>query len=143
MSIRKNAAAVALIAAVGGVAVPGVASAATHGSVPTQNHTYHVTVKAGVLAGGQDTVTANVKVTNPENSVRDFWSRTSIQQVVRQGVDNGYQMPYQSEGFRCVPVLDGSMNASTAHFTCKLQGADVPTAVTLTFTAPYLPPTAG
>ena len=54
--------------------------------------------------------------------------------VVRQGVNNGYQKPYMSQGFRCTPTLDGSMNASTARFTCKLQGADVPTAVTLTFT---------
>ena len=34
------------------------------------------------------------------------------------------------------------MNASTAHFTCKLRGADVPTTVKLTFTAPFLPPVA-
>jgi hypothetical protein len=82
-------------------------------------------------------------VTNPESSVRRLWSRSTVQQVVRRGVDQGIQKPYMSEGFRCTPVLDGSMNASTARFTCKLQGADVPTAVTVTFTAPYLPPTAG
>ncbi len=36
-----------------------------------------------------------------------------------------------------MPVLNGSMNASTAKFTCKLQGADVPTTVELTFTVPF------
>jgi hypothetical protein len=140
MSLRKSAAAVTLVAAIGAAVTPGVASAAT---ATTQNHTYHVTVDNGILTNNQNSVTANVKVTNPEPSVRDFWSRTSVQNMVRDGVDHGLQKPYNSEGFRCVPVLDGSMNASTAHFTCKLQGADVPTAVTVTFTAPYLPPTAG
>ena len=141
MSLRKSAAAMTLIAALGGAALPGVASAAQ--APKTQNHTYHIRVNDGVLTNGQDTITANVKVTNPENSVRDFWSRSSVQQMVRAGVNNGIQKPYNSEGFRCVPTLDGSMNASTARFTCKLQGADVPTTVTVTFTAPYLPATAG
>ena len=137
MSImRKTAGAAALVAAIGAVAAP-VASAKQVPTTTTQNHTYHISVKPGILAGGQNTITANVKVTNPEKSVRDFWSRSSIQQVVRQGVNSGYQKPYMSEGFRCTPTLDGSMNASTAKFTCKLQGADVPTSVLLTFTAPY------
>ncbi|RKQ93015.1 hypothetical protein C8N24_2874 [Solirubrobacter pauli] len=130
----------AIVAALAALAIPATANAATP---PIQSHTYHVSVKPGTLANGQDTVTANVKVTNPENSVRRFWSRSTIQSMVREGIDNGYEMPYMSQGFRCTPVLDGSMNASTAHFTCKLQGADVPTGVTVTFTAPYLPPTAG
>ena len=137
---RKAATTAAIVASLGAVAIPATANAAT---TTTQNHTYHISVNPGILAGGQNTVTARVKVTNPENSVRDFWSRSTVQQVVRQGVNNGYQMPYMSQGFRCTPTLDGSMNASTARFTCKLQGADVPTTVTLTFTAPYLPPTAG
>jgi hypothetical protein len=129
-----------IAAALAALAIPATATAAT---APTQAHTYHIAVKPGVLAGGQNTVTANVKVTNPESSVRRFWSRSTVQQVVRDGVNQGIQKPYMSEGFRCTPTLDGSMNASTARFTCKLQGADVPTTVTLTFTAPYLPPTAG
>jgi hypothetical protein len=133
---RKTAVAAALLA----LAIPATASAST---TTTQFHTYHVSVNPGVLAGGQNTVTAHVKVTNPERVVQRFWSRTTVQQVIRQGVDEGAQEPYMSEGFRCTPVLDGSMNASTAHFTCRLQGADVPTTVALTFTAPYLPPTAG
>jgi hypothetical protein len=138
MTISKRAAAVAVIGALGAAAVPAAANAAT-----IQNHTYNIKVNPGVLANGQTVVKANVKVTNPEKSVRDFWSRSTVQQVVRYGVNNGYQKPYMSQGFRCTPTLDGSMNASTAKFTCKLQGADVPTTVLLTFTAPYLPPTAG
>ena len=142
MSIARNTAAVAaVVASLGAVAIPATAGAAT--TTPMQTHTYRISVDPGVLAGGQSTITANVRVANPENSVRRFWSRSTVQQVVRQGVNNGYQMPYMSQGFRCTPTLDGSMNASTARFTCKLRGADVPTTVTLTFTAPYLPPTAG
>ncbi len=136
--VSKSATAAALVAAIGAAAVPATASAATAATTTTQTHTYHVSVNPGVLAAGQNTVTANVKVTNPVKSVRDFWSRSTIQRVVRQGVDNGYQMPYNSQGFRCVPVMNGSMNASTENFTCKLRGADVPTTVTLTFAAPYM-----
>lgn len=143
MSIaRKTAATTAAVAALGAVAIPATANAAT-ANPPTQNHTYHISVNPGILAAGQRNVTAQVKVTNPVNSVRRFWSRTTIQQVVRDGINNRYQKPYMSQGFRCTPTLDGSMNASTARFTCKLAGADVPTTVKLTFTAPYLPPTAG
>jgi hypothetical protein len=141
MSITKRVASVALIGALGVAAVPAAANAAQ--APVTQNHTYNITVNKGILTNGQDVVKANVKVTNPQKNVRDFWSRSTIQQVVREGINNKYQKPYMSEGFRCTPTLDGSMNASTAKFTCKLQGADVPTTVLLTFTAPYLPPTAG
>ncbi|RKQ93029.1 hypothetical protein C8N24_2888 [Solirubrobacter pauli] len=137
--IRKAAAAAAVIAGLGAVAAPATAGAAT---IPTQSHTYHIAVKPGVLAGGQNQITANVKVANPQANVRRFWSRSTVQQVVRDGVDNNLQKPYMSQGFRCTPTLDGAMNASTARFTCKLQGADTPTTVTVTFTAPYLPPTA-
>jgi len=35
------------------------------------------------------------------------------------------------------------VNANTARFTCRLRGADVPTSVRITFTAPYKPPTEG
>jgi hypothetical protein len=136
MSLTRNATVAALVASLGVAAVPATSLAATQ-ATSTATHTYHISVNQGALAGGQNTVTANVKVTNPVNSVRRFWSRTTIQNVVRQGVNNGIQKPYNSEGFQCVPVLDGSMNASTARFTCKLRGADVATAVTLTFTAPY------
>ena len=36
-----------------------------------------------------------------------------------------------------MPVLNGSMQSSTAKFTCKLRGADVPTTVKLTFAVPF------
>jgi hypothetical protein len=138
MSIKQNLiAAVAASATLCAIALPAAAEAAVTPTTTIQTHTYHVKVNDGVLAGGQNTITANVKVTNPENTVRRFWSRTTIQQVIRDGVNQGTQMPYQSEGFRCTPVLDGSMNASTARFTCKLQGADVPTTVVLTYSAAY------
>jgi hypothetical protein len=141
----KTAAVAATVATLGAMSVPAIASAdsAPNTTTTTANHTYNIKVNRGILTNGANTVKVNVKVTNPEKSVRDFWSRSTVQQVVRQGVNHKLQKPYMSEGFRCRPTLDGSMNASTARFTCKLQGADVPTAVTLTFTVPYLPPTAG
>ena len=62
-----------------------------------------------------------------------FWSRNTIGKVVRKGVNNGYEMPYWAQGYSCTPVMDGNV----AHFTCKLRGADVPTTVTLRFSATY------
>jgi len=88
-------------------------------------------------------VVAKVLVMNPQSNISDWWSRSAVTSVVRKGVNNGYQEPYSSQGYRCVPVLDGSMNASTARFTCRLRGADVPTSGRITFTAPYKPPTEG
>jgi len=88
-------------------------------------------------------VVAKVLVMNPQSNVSDWWSRSTVTSVVRKGVNNGYQEPHSSQGYRCVPVLDGSMNASTARFTCRLRGADVPTSGRITFTAPYEPPTEG
>ena len=68
----------------------------------------------------------------------DWYSRATI----RKAANRGIQKPYRSQGYRCVPVLEGSMNASTAHFTCTLNGADVPTTVKLTFRIPFKPATA-
>jgi len=137
MSVSKKAVATALVAAIGaGAAVPA-AQAATTTTTKTRTSTYHIRVNDGILAGGGDVVRVKSVVTNPEQSVRNWYSRSTIQKVVRKGVNNEYQKPYNSQGYRCVPVLNGSMNASTAKFTCKLQGADVPTTVKLTFTVPF------
>lgn len=137
MSVSKKAVATALVAAIGaGAAVPA-AQAATTTTTKTRTSIYHIRVNDGILAGGGDVVRVKSVVTNPEQSVRDWYSRSTIQKVVRKGVNNRYQKPYNSQGYRCVPVLNGSMNASTAKFTCKLQGADVPTTVKLTFTVPF------
>ena len=137
MSVSKKAVATALVAAIGaGAAVPA-AQAATTTTTKTRTSTYHIRVNDGILAGGGDVVKVKAVVKSPEQSVRDWYSRSTIQKVVRKGVNNEYQKPYNSQGYRCVPVLNGSMNASTAKFTCKLQGADVPTTVKLTFTVPF------
>ncbi len=133
MHLRTFLATAAAVTALGAVAAPG-ASAAT---APTQTHAYSIWVNQGALADGQRTVKANVKVTNPESSVRRFWSRSTVQQVVRKGVNGGYERPYQSQGFSCVPRVKGD----TAAFTCRLRGGDVATTVRLTFTAAY--PAAG
>ncbi len=143
MSISRNAVAAALIAVVSaGAAVPA-AQAATTTTTTTRTSVYHIRVNDGILAGGGDVVRAKVVVKNPDSSVRSWYNRSTVQKVVRKGVNNQIQKPYRSQGFRCVPVLDGSMNASVARFTCKLQGADVPTTVTITYTAAFMPPTAG
>ena len=85
---------------------------------------------------------AKVVVTNPRKSVSDWYSRATVQKVVRRAANQGIQKPFNYQGYRCVPVLEGSMNASTAYFTCRLRGGDVPTTVKLTFTIPFKPATA-
>ena len=140
MSMSKHVVVATAIAALGvGSALPAVSDAAT---TITQTSSYNVTVNRGVLAGGGNTVRAKVVVTNPQKSVSNWYSRTTIQKVVRTAANQGIERPFTYQGYRCVPVLDGSMNASTAHFTCKLRGADVPTTVKLTFTIAFKPATA-
>jgi hypothetical protein len=141
MTLSKRLVAASMIAALGaGAALPAISDAAT--TTTTKTSTYNITVNKGVLAGGGNTVRAKAVVTNPQKNVSDLYNRATIQKVVRKAADQGIQKPFNYLGYRCVPVLDGSMNASTAHFTCKLNGADVPTTVKLTFTIPFKPATA-
>jgi len=137
MSLSKKTVAAALAAAIGAGAVVPAAQAASSTTTTTRTSVYHIRVDDGALAGGGNTVRAKVVVKNPQRSVRDWYSRATIAKVVRKGVDNGYQKPYNAQGYRCTPVLDGSMNASAAHFTCKLRGGDVPTTVKVTYTAAF------
>jgi hypothetical protein len=141
MQFKRLVAGTMIATVAAGAAVPAVSHAATAKPV-TQSASYNVTVNQGVLAGGGDTVRAKVVVTNPQSNVSDWYSRATIQKVVRKAANQGIQKPFNYQGYRCVPVLDGSMNASTARFTCKLTGGDVPTAVKLTFTIPFKPATA-
>jgi hypothetical protein len=141
MTISKSLVAGSLIAVIGAGALPAVGQAETT-TTTTVTKTYNISVDPAPLAGGADHVRAKVVVRNPERSVSDWYSRATVKQVVRRAVDRGIQKPFNYQGYRCVPVLDGSMNASTAYFTCKLNGADVPTTVKLTFKIPFLPPTA-
>jgi hypothetical protein len=142
MTLTKRLAAGTMIAALGaGVALPAISDAATTTNV-TRTSTYNISVNPGVLAGGGNHVRAKAVVTNPQKSVSDWYSRATIQKVVRKAANQGIEKPFTSQGYRCVPVLDGSMNASTARFTCKLRGADVATTVKLTFTIPFKPATA-
>ena len=138
MSISKRIAAGTAVAV---LALPAVASAATTTTVK-QTSTYNISVNRGVLAGGGHKVGAKVIVTNPDASVSDWYSRATVRKVVRRAANKGIQKPFNYQGYRCTPVLDGSMNASVAHFTCNLTGADVPTTVKLTFTIPFKPATA-
>ena len=140
MSLSKRIAAGTVVAVLGaGAALPAVAAATT---TVTQTSTYNITVNRGVLAGGGHKVRAKVVVTNPDKSVSDWYSRATVRKVVRKAANQGIQKPFNYQGYRCVPVLDGSMNASVARFPCKLNGADVPTTVKLTFTIPFKPPAA-
>jgi hypothetical protein len=117
------AAAVCCIAALPGAAVAASSSAAAR---------YNVTVKRGVLAHGR-TVKAKAAVSNPERAVASWWSRSTVSAVVRKGVDGGIERPYSSRGYRCTPAVRGS----AVKYTCKLRGADVPTAVKLTFSVTF------
>jgi hypothetical protein len=142
MTLSKRLTVAAMTVALGAAAaLPAVSDAATTTST-TAATTYVISVNNGVLAGGGHAVSAKVVVTNPDRRVSDWYSRATIQSVVRKAANQGIQKPFNSQGFRCVPVLDGSMNASTARFVCKLTGADVPTTVKLTFTIPFKPATA-
>lgn len=58
-------------------------------------------------------------------------------------INGGYDRPHNSLGFHCAPALQMTRRATIAHFTCKLQGADVPTSVRLTFRANRVPPSGG
>ncbi len=106
--------------------------AAAMASTTTTRETYRVNVKPMALAHGS-TVKTNVSVTNPEKRVSDWWSQKTVSNVVRKGVNGGFQRPYQSQGFACTPMIKGE----TTSFTCKLKGADVPTIVTLKFNVVY------
>lgn len=134
----KQIATASVVAVVAAATLPTAGPAAAS---PTKTVTYTVTVKKGVLVDNATSVRAKVLVTNPQRNVSDWWSRSTVNAVVRKGVNNGFEEPYNSQGYRCVPILDGAMNVSNANFTCRLRGADVPTTVRLTFTAPYNPPT--
>jgi hypothetical protein len=134
----KQIATASAVAVVVAAALPSTGIAA--GS-PTKTVAYTVTVRKGVLVDDATTVRAKVLVTNPQRNVSDWWSRSTVNAVVRKGVNYGFEEPYNSQGYRCVPVMEGAMNVSNANFTCRLRGADVPTTVRITFTAPYNPPT--
>jgi hypothetical protein len=141
MTPSKRLVAATMIAALAaGAALPAISDAAT--TTVTRTSNYHISVNPGVLAPGGSTVNAKAVVSNPQKTVSNWYSRATIQKVVRKAADEGIQKPFNYQGYRCVPVLDGSMNASTARFTCKLNGADVPTTVKLTFTIPFKPATA-
>jgi hypothetical protein len=140
--LAKRIAAGTVVAVLGaGVALPAVSAAATTTTV-TQTSNYRFVVDRGVLAGGGHHVRAKVVVTNPQANVSDWYSRSTVRTVVRKAANRGIQKPFRSQGYRCVPVLEGSMNATTARYTCTLRGADVPTTVELTFTIRFKPPVA-
>jgi hypothetical protein len=131
MTLSKRLVAGTMIAAIGaGAALPAVSDAAT---TVKQTSTYTITVNKGVLAGGGNTVRAKVVVTNPQKSVSNWYSRATIQKVVRKAANQGIQKPFTYQGYRLVPVLNGN----TAKFTGNLRGGDVPTTVKLTFTVPF------
>jgi hypothetical protein len=126
--LRSKAAALGLV----GASVALMPAAAMASSPSSLHRTQNVNVRAMALAKGH-TVTTQVDVQSPESRVSEWWSRPSVAEVVRKGVDGGYQRPYRSQGFSCTPVVKGQ----TTSFTCKLRGADVPTIVTLRFNVVY------
>jgi hypothetical protein len=123
---RRIAALGLVLASIGAAALPAAGAAATSQKPIKVSHAYTV-------ANG-DVVQARATVRNAQPSVKSWWSRKTIGKVVRKGVNNGYEMPYWAQGYYCVPTVDDN---NVAHFTCKLRGADVPTTITLRFTADY------
>lgn len=128
--------------AVLGAALAAAAFPAAGQAAPAPTKTVHYTVKVnqGILTTGTS-VKAKAVVSYPQNTVKDWWSRSTINTVVRDGINNGLEEPYRSEGYRCVPSITQTKQATIARFTCKLAGADTDTSVKLTFTASYDPPT--
>ncbi len=133
LGISRTAIALPLMIA-GIAAVPATAMAATPHHQPVKRTTfkYNVPVNRMALAQGSS-VTANGTVTWPQSNVSDWWSASTIKRVVQTGVNNGRQSPYAKDGFRCVPTINGEKT----NFVCKLQGADVPTTVTLRYSLIY------
>ena len=94
MSTSKKAVATAVAAAIGtGAAVPAAQAATTTNST-TRTSTYHVRVNEGILATGDNVVRVKAVVKNPEQSVRNSYSRATIQKVVRKGMNGEYEKPY-------------------------------------------------
>ncbi len=98
-------------------------------------------ISVDALVNGQHAVSARASVENAQSNVSDWYSAGTIDKVVQAGIDQGLEQPYDSEGYQCTPSVTPTKGATVAHFTCKLRGADVPTAIDLRFTADYNPPT--
>jgi hypothetical protein len=126
---RRRTAVAAGLAGAAVVLTPAAALASTPRAI---HRDQKVDVHPMALAKGH-TVNAQIDVQNPQSNVAGWWSRATVAKVVQKGVDGGYQSPYQSQGYRCTPVVRGE----TTSFTCRLRGADVPTTVTLKFNIVY------
>jgi hypothetical protein len=137
MRISKLAVVGALTAAIG---VGAVAPAASNAGTQDVIKTYKVSVNNNILVAGNQ-IGAKVTVKNPESTVSQWWNRSTVTSVVRAGINSGLEQPYSSQGYRCTPKIIQRDDSTIAGFTCRLQGADVPTTVKLSFTALYSPPT--
>lgn len=137
MKISTCAVAGVLAAALG---VGAVAPAMSHAGIQDVNKTYKVRVNSTVLVAGNQ-IGVKVLVKQPESSVSQWWSASTVTKVVRAGINNGLEQPYQSQGYRCTPKVVTRPDTTVTSFTCRLRGADVPTTATLYFTALYSPPT--
>ncbi len=133
LAISRRAIALPLLIA-GIVAVPASAMAATPHHQPVKRTTFKYTVPVNRMALAKgSSVVASGTVTWPQSNVKEWWSAATIKHVVRAGVNNGRQSPYATDGFRCAPTINGEKT----NFVCKLQGADVPTTVTLRYSLIY------
>ena len=137
MKISKRVVVGAVVATLG---VGAVAPAVSHAGIQDVNKTYKVTVNPTVLVAGNQ-IGVKVLVTQPESTVSQWWSASTVAKVVRAGINNGLEQPYQSQGYRCTPKVVQRPDTTVTSFTCILRGADVPTTAKLYFTALYGPPT--
>src|ERR1700754_1941449 len=103
MSLRKTAVAAALIATVGAGVVPAASQAATT-TTPTITKRYSV-VTGAIQANSKRTVPVTVKVTNPENSVKSWWSKKTVFDAVDYATTANLRSPFRVDGYRCVPTF--------------------------------------
>jgi hypothetical protein len=111
---------------------PGAFAATPKAAPKTQTKQYTVSVNPMALASGK-TVKATAVITAPEAKVSNWWSQSTVNQIVRRGV-SGKGTTFKLQAYSCSAKMKPQSNGSaTTNFTCTLRGADVPTGITLTF----------
>jgi len=88
---------------------PAAGQAATTKTSPTITKHYNVATGA-ILANGKRTVPVTVTVTNPQNSVKSWWSKSNVENVANLSLTGGWQKPFRFQGFRCVPTFPNGID---------------------------------
>ena len=79
-----------------------------------------------------------VKVTNPENSVKSWWSKKNVENVVDLATTGGWQKPFRYDELPLRSELPGRHRRPHGELLLqRLRGGDVATTVALNFSATY------